>query len=50
VSIGPETTMMDMTGMSWMMMGGVTIASLLLLILLILGIAALAKYIFARRP
>lgn len=40
---------MDMAGMGWMMMGGMPIVVLLLLLLLVLGVAALAKYVFARR-
>ena len=40
------TNMMD--GMGWMM-GGMGLASLLLIVLLVLGIAALVKYLFGRR-
>ena len=37
-----------MEGMGWMM-GGMGLVSLLLIVLLVLGIAALAKYLFGRR-
>jgi hypothetical protein len=36
---------MDMHGMGWMMMGGVGLFGLLLLVLLVLGVAALVKYL-----
>jgi hypothetical protein len=35
---------MDMHGMSWMM-GGMSLFGLLLLVLLVLGVAALVKYL-----
>jgi hypothetical protein len=38
---------MDMDGMGWMM-GGMELFGLLLLILLVLGIAALVKYLSSR--
>ncbi len=39
--------MMDMTGMGWMMGGGIVIG-VLVIVLMVLAIAALVKYI--RRP
>ena len=39
---------MDMDGMGWMM-GGMGLLWLLLLVFLVLGIAAFAKYLFGRR-
>lgn len=43
----PMMTMMD-GGMGWMM-GGMVLAGLLVVILLLLGIAALVKYLFTSR-
>ena len=43
----PMMTMMD-GGMGWMM-GGMALVALLVVILLVLGIAALVKYLFTRR-
>lgn len=43
----PMMTMMD-GGMGWMM-GGMVLAGLLVVILLVLGIAALVKYLFTSR-
>ena len=39
---------MDMDGMGWMM-GGMGLLWLLLLVFLVLGIAAFARYLFGRR-
>ncbi|MEO3432344.1 hypothetical protein [Inquilinus sp. CAU 1745] len=40
--------MMDMEGMGWMM-GGMALVWILVLIVLVLAIAALVKYLMARR-
>ena len=38
--------MMDMQDMGWTMMGGMGLIGLLAIVLLVLGIAALVKYLF----
>ncbi len=39
--------MMDMQDMGWTMMGGMGLIGILVIVLLVLGIAALIKYLFA---
>ncbi len=38
--------MMNMQEMGWMMMGGMGLIGILVIVLLVLGIAALVKYLF----
>jgi hypothetical protein len=46
----PMCAMMMNGSMGWLMMIGIGVVGLLLLVFLILGIAALAKYLFFSRP
>jgi hypothetical protein len=39
--------MMNMEGMGWMMAGGMGFIGVLVIVLLVLGIAALSKYLFS---
>ncbi len=39
--------MMNMEGMGWMMAGGMGLIGVLVIVLLVLGIAALSKYLFS---
>ncbi len=39
--------MMNMEGMGWMMTAGIGQIGILVIVLLVLGIAALAKYLFS---
>lgn len=46
--MGPGVMMNGMDGMGWMM-GGMALVWILVVVLLVLGIAALVKYLTARR-
>jgi hypothetical protein len=47
IEIPRSVVMMNMEGMGWMMTAGIGQIGILVIVLLVLGIAALAKYLFS---